>query len=219
MLESTGVVQGIYLGNIYKKISGGEIVTTSLFKLTKTIGINQNEIINKNKFEIVQFGGVWQGIVYEVTGTPTFKVGEEVLLLVSKGKLGNQLTNSALGKYTIKRRMGETYYSSSVFPGHKQLGSISSRKLEATAQEVFGTGLMAISQDKYVHKTKSDSPNYKKYKKYKKKRLRKGRYIASYEEKEDREKGSASSTFWLVAILVCLGIIYHLIIKNEGKNN
>jgi hypothetical protein len=121
MRDATGVIRGIYQGSSYKKERNDKVVTEASFKIKTMSGIKNHEVINKNNFKVIFPGGKWHGVTYQITGTPDFKVGEEVVLLITKTNMGFFLTNLALGKYTIKKEFGKEYLTSVVFPNNAKL--------------------------------------------------------------------------------------------------
>lgn len=157
--ESYGVIKGSYVGGAFKKLPTGEVITESVFKVSKFSGIKNHEIINKNNFKIIHPGGKWQGILYHVDGSPKFEEDQEIILLLSKTAHGFIPTNLALGKYQIFTKGGNDFIKSSIFPEHPKLGNISLGYASEIFSKYFGAPLTPVNHDKFVYKgeTKSKS--------------------------------------------------------------
>jgi hypothetical protein len=82
MKNSDAAIFGEYNGQSYKRLPTGDVVTEYSFKVEKFSGLRPNEIVNKNTYKIIVPGGVWNNEVHRVSGTPTFKSGEKVVLMV-----------------------------------------------------------------------------------------------------------------------------------------
>jgi len=148
--ESNGVIRGSYLGKNYKKLSTGEVVTEATFKVDYSSGLKRSDLLNPNNFKVLVPGGVWEGIVYQVYGSPTFSLGEESVLLLTKNAEGFSVTNMSLGKYKIYKEDGELYLSSEVFPEHPVLGSVRFTKFQEALWSAYGEGLHQNFEDKAV---------------------------------------------------------------------
>ena len=150
--DSYGVIKGSYVSSVSKKLPTGEVVTESVFKVSKFSGIKNHEIINKNNFKILQPGGRWQGVMYHVDGSPSFEPKKEVVLLLTKTAHGFVPTNLALGKYEIYKSAGVDYLRSSVFPNHARLGKIKLDDALNSFKKYFGSNLQPVNHDKFVYK-------------------------------------------------------------------
>jgi len=153
--ESNGVLWGSYQGKSYKKLPSGQVVSELAFKVVYSSGIQKEEIINPNSFKVIVPGGIWEGMVYQVSGVPSFKLGEESVLLLSKSNFGFRLSNLSLGKYNIQSSENGVYLSSEVFPKHSELGSIRLSKFQESLWTRFGEGLdqKLVDQEVSVPKT------------------------------------------------------------------
>jgi len=147
-----GVVEGVYQGHRYKQESG-EVVTIFTFGVEKYIGFKVNEILNRNEFSISSSGGVWNGVTYDIPGSPRFEKGEKVILLIVKGKKDFHLQNLSAGKYTLIREEGSWYLRSSVFPNHGKMGKIRYEDFENMAKKKFDMAFTSFKESpKYYTK-------------------------------------------------------------------
>ncbi len=153
--ESIGVIHAKFNSSTYKKLPNNQIVTQLSFKILRVSGVKYSEIINKNDFQIIIPGGKWQGLVYSIPGSPTFEMGKEFILLLSRNKQGFTLSNLGLGKYDIKRNGPNVSIKSSVFPNHNLLGSIDMKEFNELVEERFGEPLHLHSADKVVYVPKN----------------------------------------------------------------
>lgn len=142
--EADAAVVAVYQGHQYKRI-GGQVTTEAHFKVLEFSGIRPNEINNKNLFSVVYPGGSWQGLNYQISGAPKFEQGQEVLLLLSRTRAGNGLSNFTLGKYHIHKEGGKRFFTSSVFPEHESLGRLPESKVKSTFEKYFGTPLISMA--------------------------------------------------------------------------
>lgn len=204
--ESSGVIRGEYLGSSYKKSANGDVITEASFKLKSMAGLKHHQIINKNNFKIIYPGGKWQGVVYQVTGSPEFKKGEDAILLISKGPLGYMPTNLALGKYSIDREFGKEFISSVVFPSKDNLSQIPYEKFNQKIEDRFGSGLGEVNLDKFVYKGKEETSQLKS----------KGRKPASISEEEQEENNYGM--MGLVALLAFLGFYSAFLSKSNQSD-
>ena len=142
--ESDGVVWGTYLGHSYKRLPKGEVVTIGSFKVKKQAGLRYQDLLNRNKIDVIYPGGVWQGIEYDVLGSPSFNKKEEVLLFVKRTGLGFVIQNLSLGKYKVSKSRNDINFHSTVFTNHPKLGSFSLDHLNDLLLERFNANLEII---------------------------------------------------------------------------
>ncbi len=204
--DSSGVIRAIFQGSTYKKNSSREVITESSFKILAMAGLKNREVINKNSFKIIYPGGKWQGIVHQVSGSPSFLPSEEVILLIKKTSSGFSPLNLALGKYVIRKEFGKKYVSSQVFPKHKKLGSMSFEKVNKMIEEEFGSKLEKVNLDKFVYNKKGQKVIKRKNK----------RSPASLNfSKQDSRKGD--DIIWLVLIFSFLGFFSLYLMRLRRK--
>ncbi|MBT7608541.1 MAG: hypothetical protein HN576_02215 [Bacteriovoracaceae bacterium] len=204
--DASGVIRGVYQGSTYKKMRGDRVITEASFKISTMSGLKNHEVINKNNFKVIFPGGKWQGVNYQISGSPTFKKNEEVVLLLTKTSNGFAVTNLALGKYTIKKEFGKEYLSSALFPNHKNLRSIPLAQFNSYVKDYFGSGMINIDPDKFVYKGISKE----------RKQKTKGRRPASTEE-EATETERENSIVWLVILFAFLGFYSAYTTKQRNK--
>lgn len=149
--EADGAIEGKFLGTATIKNSDDEVFTQATFLVKRSIGFNQGQIANNQRVVVTYPGGLWQGINYSVPGSPKFKQGEEVFLILRKTDRGYALNNFALGKYTIHQDGAEKHLVSEVFPQHPDLGEISYSQMEHIIHRVFQTALDESGSDRNIH--------------------------------------------------------------------
>ncbi len=149
--EADGVIEGKFLGIATIKNADDEVFTQATFLVKRSIGFNQGQIANNHRVIVTYPGGRWQGINYSVSGTPKFKEGEDVFLILRKTAKGYALNNLALGKYTIHQDGAVKHLVSEVFPQHPDLGQISYSQMEHVVYQVFKTSLDESGSDRNIH--------------------------------------------------------------------
>lgn len=207
------VIYGKYMGKVYKLDQKGEVVTDHSFQLLRSVGLTPNEIINKNDFRVTSPGGSWQGISYVVHSAPQFSPGDEVVLIINRGKEGGFVfQNLSLGKYEIHKKGDELYLSSALFPHHPQLGTIRYEDFNNSVETAFGQKLTLLD-DREIHIVKDLGPQIEKSKK---------RKPASDFEEEPASFVSEQSQyriamFWLVFILASSGAVRAFFMKKKNR--
>lgn len=203
--QSTGVIKGTFLGKVYKKLPSGRVVTEATFKVSDFAGIEQNEIINHHNFKVMYPGGVWHGRVYKVHGTPSFKQGEEVVLIVKKGEFGYILPNMVFSKFNIEKEEKKIIVRTSVFPDKKGVGFLELNEFNLLVEENFGEPLHQLVVDKYVNKGK---------------RLRKkGSRKPASKEKTNEENEEKIPVMWFVLGLGLMGFLSNHFFKGKGNES
>lgn len=196
LLEADAVLHGIFQKSSSKKMPDNFIVTSHYFHLLEVAGINQNEIFNLDNFEVYTPGGTYNGRSVNVSGVPSFKKGEEVILLLKKNMYGWTIQNFALGKYNIEWVQDKKVLKSAVFPRHPRLGSISLDYFKSLVINELGQAMIKPSLDRYVDHGKNSLD-------------KNNRQPASIKEKK---KTAQSDLMWLGLLLGLLGSImtwYH----------
>ena len=128
--ESDGFVHGKFVEEKYKRSRTGQVLTEASFEVIYSSGDIQKSLINNNLFKVIYPGGKWQGVIHRVSGAPSFKQSEEVVLLIKNTNEGPILHNLGLGKYNIIRENKSVFLKSSIFPNHPELGKINYTKLQ-----------------------------------------------------------------------------------------
>ncbi len=193
--HSSSVIQGIYRSSTYKKLANGDVVTLASFEIEKMSGMSNSQIHAYQDFKVMIPGGEWDGLTYFVTGTPKFREGERVVLLLQETEQGYTINNLALGKYSLAMVDDQLSLVSDIFPNHPTLGQISIKDFETYLQARFGAGLADFTVKNQVNTKVSDNSSDKQM------MAEEGRTPASIAE----EKASSFSPLLLVLILGALG--------------
>ena len=195
MKNTDGAVLGTFVGSSYKKIATGDVVTEHQFRLDLVSGLSPNEIISKDSFKVIVPGGKWNKLVYKVSGTPTFKKGEKVVLMVKKGAFGYVLPDLALSKFTVKTKGARRLLVSEIFPNTDGVGKISLSDFSMLASNVYGEELKKYQSDRFVHKPK------------KVKARGAHRSLASVDDFGASEKGESNNNWSYVWLIFGLGLV------------
>ncbi|MFZ8934035.1 MAG: hypothetical protein ACO20H_00450 [Bacteriovoracaceae bacterium] len=190
LLDSQGVIRAVFNGSKVRKLSSGRIMTEGSFKILESAGISPAEIINPDDFKVLYPGGVYQGLVYKNTGTPEFKVGEEVILILSKKSGSFSIHNLSLGKYKVMRERKGNYMVSEVFPNNNNIGKKTIEYFNQYVQKRFNQSL----SNKYRNVDRVNTLNQQ-------------RKIASIEEGSSEEAGNRFEMFWIVLLLIGLSAL------------
>ncbi len=207
--QSDGIIRGTFQGESYKKNPYGEVVTEAYFKVTEQIGIANNRLLNPHFFRVLIPGGRWQGIVYDIRGTPKFKKGEKVVLLLKHHSFGFSLTNLSMSKFRIENRDGVNYLISDVFPNRPNVGIIEWKNFENAVKRNFGSGLIPSTGRKFVIDKKVENRGrfYKKGHKAIDLHLNKQKDVILYGRKfaSVPKKDQDNGILWFIIILGALG--------------
>lgn len=215
LTESKAVIKGEYQSATYKKAAGGEIVTVASFKIHESIGLKDNEILNRNDFKIIFPGGKWNNMVYTIDGAPTFTPGEQSILILNKSPYGHVLNGLSLGKYEIvKNSEGEVGLASAAFPNHPKLGFISLDVFNSGLSNRFGKKLTSINSDRVFSLTLSSNVRMPASGTKTQVVKKKGRTPASSEDNYQASTESIS-TFWLICLFAVLGLYPVFFIKKK----
>ncbi len=104
--KSKAVVHGIYKGSTIKKMNDGRMIIEYSFKILNSQGIS-----NTNDFHIISKKNFWKGKIYNSSDIKIFYPGEELVLVLEKGKEGFQIIDQEVGKYKILRERGGIFLS------------------------------------------------------------------------------------------------------------
>lgn len=136
------IVYGEFINKVYRKLRTGEIVTLSKFRPIKFYSSDGNSLKTHNgELDVYYPGGMWQGVAYQVPGSPSFFRGEQVLLFLNVKNNFYWLNNLSLGKYLINDENGKKYLISSVFPNDPSMGKITLSKFEKVILRQTGRNL------------------------------------------------------------------------------
>ncbi|MDH5582217.1 MAG: hypothetical protein OEY33_09960 [Bdellovibrionales bacterium] len=188
LLDSDGVIRGVFQGAKVRKLASGRIMSEGSFKIIESAGISPAEILNPDDFKVLFPGGIYQGLVHKSFGGPAFKIGEEVVLILSKKSGYYLIHNLALGKYNVQRDRNKTFIISEVFPKNKEIGKNSIEQFNDFVRKKFYQGLN--SNSRRVDNIIED----------------KSRTLASVEVVKE-EKDNQFEMFWIVLLLVGLSVL------------
>jgi hypothetical protein len=162
------VIQGDFVQKSSKRMNG-QIVTEYQFRVQRYATKNSLDIALQNK-EYVQFyqpGGVLGKDAVSVSGTADFKPHEFSTLILKKGSDGLYwLASLGLGKYDSIKFHSKTYWSSTIFPKHKDLGRITDQDWEKLIAKNFKTSwksvlpeveIKSMDKNKIVYEQKNKS--------------------------------------------------------------
>lgn len=206
--EADGYIRGSYQGLSYKKLPTGEVVSELSFRVSESNGINIKNFLNTKEFKVLIPGGKWQGIVYDVSGAPSFNMGEEVALLLKKEDQNYWISNLSLGKYTLVKKTNSEFLKSSVFPNHPKLGHISYIDFKNMSLNTHGDHVVNnVSRPKMATSELAILAQKKKSKS--------NRKIASDNRVEIVEDRTNQYLLWFLVIFILLFVV-SLYLKRKG---
>jgi len=213
---ASGVVRGKFLGSSFKKSPIGKVITEASFQISGISGIKPNKIINRNTFRVSYPGGEWNGMTYKVSGTPSFKKGGDVVLMVTSGKFGFILPDLALSKFDVKVEDGKEILKSEIFPNKKGVGRIPLEDFNELLRRRFGTPLVSFNTDKHIYVNKSHkrvAVHADILKNYEGRRYR-GRRPASIKKEE---VDNSIPIFWFILALGILGFVSNVLLRGREE--
>ena len=215
--ESTGVVHGKFVDSSYKKLPDGMVVTQANFEVINISGIH---LKNSQKISVIYPGGIWNDVVHYVHGGPKFKVGEEVVLIVSKRSSNVWLHNLAMGKYNIKIEDGIKMLKNEVIPEGHPYRKITFDNFKNLVGDISGIPLRPPSYNKVViniprKETKRKSVESYSYAGETKFRKKKDRRPASEEKAKEEKESNNLGMSWLIILFALLGAA-HSLMKKRG---
>ncbi len=216
MEMANGVVRGTFLSSSYKKNPVGRVVTEATFRVAAVSGIKPNEIINRNTFRVSYPGGEWNGMTYKVSGAPSFSEGDEVVLMVKKGKFGFVLPDLAFSKFNIEVVDGNEILVSSIFPDKQGIGKISLEEFDQLAQAKFGTPLVSFNSDKHIYidkKHRRVTVNTQVLNDYEGREVRKRMPASEHNEEAD----DSVPIIWFVLALGLLGFLSNFLLRGREE--
>ncbi len=196
--DASAVIHGTVIkqNSVYRF---NQVFTEVTFKVERSAGLSYMDIRVNNSFALLYPGGTWQGVVYDVSGTPRFTIGENVVVLVTKSEVGYVPTNSGLAKYNLYRKGGEVFLGSSYASQNPKLNAIPMQHFEEVVKNSIGQRLADN------HSDKTGSSKAKIVAEAKEKQRKDGREIASISEDLDENKPSESTIIWPVILFALLG--------------
>lgn len=214
------IIHGKFNFSSYKRV-GKKIVTEFSFTVENQVGSRVGEIFSTSDYRVSVPGGVWLDQVVYVPGVPKFKKGEEVILIIKRGKLGKTIANLSLGKYNVLKEDGVTYVQNSVYPKHPEFGKQRWESFQAKVANVYGSSLAAVKFNKVspmkVAKSTRKVPS---------------RGIASIPRRssrsddnerapanEDNNSKDSSSLFWSAVLLGAMAFIKIKLFKKENRKS
>lgn len=215
LTESQAVIKGEYQGATYKKAAGGEIVTVASFKILESMGLKDNEVLNRSDFKIIFPGGKWNNMIYTIDGAPRFTQGEQSVLLLNKSKYGFVLNGLSLGKYDIVKKDGVVGLASAIFPNHPKLGFIELNTFNQGLTARYGKKLTSVTSDRAFSLTLASNVRMPASTGDKAVFKRRGRSPASAYEASHQASTESISTFWLICLFAVLGLYPVFFIKKK----
>jgi hypothetical protein len=193
--EADGLVYGKVINSSAVAIEHGEIATKVFLRLDKWIDVEPSN----NHLEVYYPGGVLGDRATRVEGTPTFKLGEDVVLFIGKDQKGRSwVRNLGVGKYSEKSIGKKKILVNQMYPFHPQMGQMPSSYFFQLAERVKNKKFKERFKDKYeiqqAKKKRTVSAS-----------LGVGRAVASTGSNVPAEKESNFSVFWLLTILGLMG--------------
>jgi len=215
--RASGAVRGKFLGLSFKKNPLGKVITEATFQIIAVSGIKPNEIINRNTFRVSYPGGEWNGMTYKVSGTPSFKQGEDVVVMVKRGKFGFILPDLALSKFDINIVDGREILESEIFSNKQGVGKISLKDFNEMLRRKFGVPLVTFNTDKHIYVDESHkrvAVHSDLLKNYEGRRGRHTRRPAAVNKEETED---SIPIIWFVFVLGILGFISNILLRGREE--
>ena len=199
----------------YERIQGykndntmGMVFTEHSLKLISTAGVRPQGL----RYKFLTPGGVWQGVVQELSSAPRFEENEEVLLLLkSNAGGGYSLHNSSLGKYNVIDRDGQKILVNDVFPDDKRLSNFSFDQFNRYVRERFGNNLervpITVSTSKKSLRESKKLPRPIKKPPLMKKPQRQLSSVKSFQDKVQDKDSSPTFSWSLLASLALASVL------------
>lgn len=191
--SSTSIILGTFSSKVYKRLHGKDVVTEYSFKIKKSIGLNNDEVLNKNNFKVLLSGGVWLGNRTRNFKELDLKKDKDYLVFLKKRRDGFFFNNPFAGVFSVKESKRGVSFKS--LAGHKNRLSFSYNEgFKSKAEELYKEGFVDFNVKKYFIKKAVNGEGQR----------RRGRLPASKVEKA-REKKDDNHIFWLVLVFSLLG--------------
>ena len=143
--EADAFVHGTYRGHEYGESETGRIVTEHTLEAIAVGGIAEAPG-GGGLYRFLSPGGVRGEIGLHVPGSPKFKPGEEVVVLLGGAGESFYVANLAAGKFAVVERGGTKVLENSIFPAQKGLSGISLEAFYEDAREKFGDDFRLIAR-------------------------------------------------------------------------
>jgi hypothetical protein len=149
--EADGIIYGEFLGQNYKKMHNGKVVTEASFRLVQSVGLDNRYLVNKNLFRIYFDGGIWQGLGHQNANAPVFKLEKEYVILLKKTEFGFKPLMDKLGSYKVIRDRDVFGIRSMAFPKHPKIGFLPYKTFDLWVKTVYGSYMSDSRANKFVY--------------------------------------------------------------------
>ena len=206
--DSDAVILGIVAGAHFKKDDKGVIMTEVTLDVKKSVGLQFNQIVSKKSFKVRYPGGEWGGLVQKIEGTPRFKTGEEVILLLRHRKNVFWIHHLAAGKFSKMMRDGQEFLISPIFSDLMGVGLISFFDFQKILEEShLKSSLSYIPSEKHAVIAQE--------------KKERSRNLATdsgpiYSEADNDFSGPTFNLVFLIFILLLVGFLYIFMTKHRG---
>jgi hypothetical protein len=201
--DSSGVLVGEVINSQAFETKDGQILTKIFLKANKWIGVNPDHYHTEVYFP----GGTVGDKSVQVSGTPKFVMGEQVVLMLKNYQGKNYLMNLGLGKFSIKKFGNTKILVNAIFPKEPKVGQMPLETFYKLAKRIKGERFQTRFKDKYELQVESESRKVKVDKR--------GRKIASVESRITQEDSKAS-TIWILLLFALFGAVFTLL-KMQNK--
>ncbi len=180
------------------EVGEGEFESKAVLLANKWMGFQPSD---DRVVEVYYPGGVIGDRVHKVIGSPEFKAGESVVLMLKNDNGKFRVMNLGLGKFSLKKFGNKTVLINQIFPNYPDVSQMGIDQFFALAEWVKKEKFIERYKDKYeLQKESQVNTVYKN--------RGRGRSIASA-ERESRKV----SAYWLAFILGCIALFAHIIRK------
>ncbi len=191
--SSTSIILGSFSSKVYKRLHGKKVVTEYSFRIKKSIGLKNDDVLNKNNFKVFLVGGVWLGTATTNFKDLNLKKGKDYLIFLQKQSEGFFFNNPVEGIFSVKYNKGDVSFKSLMAQGDR-LSFSYNNGFKKKAEDLYKEGFVDFNVNKYFIKKIAKSERNR----------RTGRLPASNIE-EEVEKSEDNHIFWLVLVFSLLG--------------
>ncbi|MBG09350.1 MAG: hypothetical protein CME68_11365 [Halobacteriovoraceae bacterium] len=193
MNSSTSIILGEFKSKVYKRLHGKKVVTEYSFAIKKSIGLRNDDVLNKNNFKVFLSGGIWLGTPTKNFKELDLKKGEDYLVFLAKSNEGFFFNNPTKGVFDVKKDKKGVSFNTLI--DHKNKLSFSyDDGFKEKAEDFYEERFVDFRVKKYFIKEAAKERKPKK----------RGRLPASTVE-EGSEKKEDNHIFWLVLVFSLLG--------------